>query len=95
VFLGAAAGALAWGCGSDATRDKGVAVAEATAGSAARPAQIRVDQNENPYGPSPAALAAIREPVAETYRYTDLDAQLRRLRQSYRSALLAMPPATP
>ena len=80
VFLGAAAGALAWGCGREAVRDSGAAPAAATAGSgagtAARPAQIRIGQNENPYGPSPAALAAVRDAVAETYRYTDFEGEL-------------------
>lgn len=76
-FLGAAAGAVAWGCGSDAVCESGAAPAAATAGSGPPSAgPIRVGQNENPYGPSPAALAAIRDAVAETYRYTDFDGEL-------------------
>lgn len=81
-FLGAAAGALAWGCGG-ATRAPatpaasaapapgpvGATGATATATSGGRP--IRLDANENPYGPGPAARAALREAEADVCRYAD------------------------
>jgi len=77
LFLGAAAGAVAWGCGGLALREGGAAPSAAPPGrSAGRHGPIRIGQNENPYGPSPAALAAIQNAVAETYRYTDFEDEL-------------------
>src|SRR5436190_9527286 len=45
----------------------------AAAPAAARPAEgiVRLSANENPYGPSPAALRAIQDAVALAWRYPD------------------------
>jgi histidinol-phosphate/aromatic aminotransferase/cobyric acid decarboxylase-like protein len=34
-------------------------------------APILLNSNENPYGPSPAALQAMRDAMAESFRYPD------------------------
>jgi histidinol-phosphate aminotransferase len=62
-FLGVAAGALAWGCGG-ATRSTVVAPAPTKMARV-----IRLDANENPYGPGPAARAAMRGAEEEVCRY--------------------------
>lgn len=73
-FLGAAAGAVAWGCSG---RDSSAAPAPAKAAPAKKgPQLVRLGSNENPYGPSPAALAAIRAAVAESFRYSDAEEEL-------------------
>src|SRR5688572_17318454 len=65
-FLGTTAvGALAaWGCG----------VAGSLPASVTK--TIRLDANENPYGPSDRAKVAARDALAESCRYTDTDAAL-------------------
>ncbi len=46
---------------------------------AAKPRLIRLDSNENPFGPSPRALQAMQKALAEAHRYPDDDcAELRR-----------------
>jgi histidinol-phosphate aminotransferase len=47
--------------------------------SAAEPpgGPIRLDRNENAYGASPLAVAALREGLTDVYRYPDLDEALR------------------
>src|SRR5205807_9539722 len=40
---------------------------------------IRLDRNENAYGPSPLALTALREGLANVYRYPDIDVLEERL----------------
>lgn len=35
---------------------------------------VRLNLNENPFGPSPLALAVIREAISEVHRYPDVDA---------------------
>src|SRR5215510_4244713 len=58
-FLGMAAiAAAAWGCGR-------------AAGRAPAAGTIALDANENPYGPSERALAAIREAAPRSCRYAD------------------------
>src|SRR5689334_6001932 len=71
ALLGTATALAAWGCASKTTL-----LAATTSGRASHPTAIRLDANENPYGPSPAAQAAIREAIAGASRYTDLDGEL-------------------
>jgi histidinol-phosphate aminotransferase len=40
-------------------------------------APVRLDKNENAYGPSPAALAAIKEGLSDVNRYPDIAGRLR------------------
>jgi len=46
-------------------------LAAAPSDSAGTPGLIRLDGNENPYGPSPAARQAILASVGEASRYAD------------------------
>ncbi len=66
------AGALAW----PAVASRGLEASREPGGWPARrgvagPAPIRLDSNENPYGPSPEALAGIRDALVEACRYPD------------------------
>ena len=51
----------------------GLALPAASGGaeSVVRPARARLSLNENPFGPSPFALAAIRNQLGEVCRYVD------------------------
>jgi histidinol-phosphate aminotransferase len=51
-------------------------LAATSPGRANMPSAVRLDANESPYGPGPAARAAIREAIGQTGRYTDLDDDL-------------------
>ena len=63
-FLGMAAiAAAAWGCGRAAGRSAAVGT-------------IALDANENPYGPSERALAAIRDAAPRSCRYADATDEL-------------------
>ena len=46
-------------------------LAAAPSATAGRPGLIRLDSNENPYGPAPAARQAILASVGEAPRYAD------------------------
>jgi histidinol-phosphate aminotransferase len=66
------AGALGAVLGAAAFRDRWTATAEAAAATATPPL-IRLDSNENPYGPSEAARAAMTRSQAVACRYPDAE----------------------
>jgi histidinol-phosphate/aromatic aminotransferase/cobyric acid decarboxylase-like protein len=47
------------------------AVATPATAPAAAPAVVRLSSNENPYGPPPAAFAAMRDSFDSAWRYPD------------------------
>jgi len=51
------------------------AMPQILAASKKAPGMVRLDANENPYGPSPAAISAMREALGEAARYPDDEAE--------------------
>jgi histidinol-phosphate aminotransferase len=83
--LGAGSAALALPLPVVAARGLEAAVGEGRRpGRVPPPAGIRLDSNENPYGPAPEALQALHETLGESCRYPDfvLDELLERLEAS-------------
>jgi histidinol-phosphate aminotransferase len=64
---GLAVGALALSAGAQDLQAAGLADAKGIS----RPRRVRLSFNENPFGPSPSALAAIRDELGELCRYVD------------------------
>jgi histidinol-phosphate aminotransferase len=86
-FLGssaASAAALALACSRSGSRSDpaadpvagGGSSGSGVAGAGAADGAIRLDANESPYGPGPAARAALAATVAIANRYTDRDTEL-------------------
>ncbi|MET0594606.1 MAG: histidinol-phosphate transaminase [Polyangiaceae bacterium] len=70
ALLGSATALATWGCASKTTL-----LATNTAGRSGR-AVTRLDANESPYGPGPAARAALRDAIDNAGRYSDLGDEL-------------------
>jgi histidinol-phosphate/aromatic aminotransferase/cobyric acid decarboxylase-like protein len=71
ALLGSVTALSGWGCASRTTL-----LAATIPGPTHRTSALRLDANENPYGPGPAAQAAIRDAIGNASRYTDLDDEL-------------------
>jgi histidinol-phosphate aminotransferase len=71
ALLATATAFTAWGCASKATL-----LAATAPGRASSRSVVRLDANESPYGPGPAARAALRDAIGQAGRYTDLDDDL-------------------
>jgi len=72
ALLATATALTAWGCASHKT----TLLASTSPGRARTGSVVRLDANESPYGPGPAARAAIRDAIGQAGRYTELDDDL-------------------